>query len=170
MPLFQGGRNRGCDHHLPSRGGEDAPPRFKLWLRHPSQASPHGRGGEEGRGGAMQGHEVERQGRPPVCLPSGPWFPVLGECAAAESQPAFWVGDADPLLHPIPTMPTTPVKAVGVPRPNLGEGAHRPLHHCSGKGSANCRCLGLPLSYRGARGSSRTVPRSRPKPGGSRAE
>ena len=96
----------------------------------------------------MQGNKVDWQGRPPVCLPAGPWLTVLGECATAESEPTLWVGDAHPLLHPVPTMPTTPVEAVGVPRPVHGEGAHRPLHHGSDKGSTNGGCLGLPLSYR----------------------
>ena len=146
--LLQGGRHSRGNNNLPPGGGEDPTPRLKLGLRHPSQAAPLGWGGEKDGGGAMQGNEMDWQGRPPVCLPAGPWLAVLGECATSESKPTLWVGDANPLLHPVPTMPTTPVEAVSLPRPNVCEGAHRPLHHCSGKGSANHGCLGLPLPHR----------------------
>ena len=149
MTLFQGGRHSRGDNNLSPRGGQDATPRLKLRLRHSSQAAPLGwRGEEDERRGAMQGNQVDRQGDPPVCLPAGPGFPVLGERAAAESEPTLWVGDANPLLHPVPTVPATPVEAVGLPRPDVGEGAHRPLHHCSGKGAANDGRLGLPLPHR----------------------
>ena len=96
----------------------------------------------------MQGNKVDWQGDSPGCLPAGPGLTVLGECAAPESEPTLWVGDANPLLHPVPTMPTSPVKAVGLPRPDVGEGAHWPFHHRSGKGAANDGRLGLPLSHR----------------------
>ena len=161
--VLQGWRDNRGDHHLPSRGGEDAAARLKLRLRHTAQAAALG--GEEGGGGAVQGDQVDRQGRPPVRLPASPGLAVLSECATFKSEPTLWLSDADPLLHPVAAMSTAAVEVVRVPRPNLRQGAHRSLDHSADEGPTDDGGVGLPLSYCRARRTSGSLPGSCAQPG-----
>ena len=165
--VLQGWRDNRGDHHLPSRGGEDATARLKLRLRHTAQATVLG--GEEGGGGAVQGDQVDRQGRPPVRVPASPGLAVLSECATFKSKPTLWLSDADPLLHPVATMSTAAVEVVRVPRPNLCQGPHRSLNHSADEGPTDDGGVGLPLSYCGARRTSGPLPGACTQPGRSRS-